>query len=497
MSSNSKQNSAITGKRMYQKQLVASRPNGFAQRYCEPLVSLRHSDFGNSALGRTTFFLLKVAALEAVRRFSKSRCPCVWRGLQGLQFLVYPPFRGIQRWATFRGLVKSMQVLSRPLLFLSIATVFTDELECSDGTSDHITDSQDSEISAAEPSPVQDNLNISQPEKAPEVLEYEKWLTQLNQELENQGISLPERINEDELHRFYVASNNDFLCFLTSIKKTIRWRECYKILSVEELEMWSNMVFWHGSDLLRRPCLIVRLGMACSSLASQDKPRFAQAIVSQVEYGVLHLVDRENPQITVLVDCEGLSPLRIPMQILRSCSSILQDHFPNRLGCLFVIRLPAIARVIAQTFIQVIKPATKKKLKIEGEMYKKVLYDNLPTLPLYLGGCCTCEKCSKMVNRNMVQPHETGTTSSRIVRKDDISDSEDSPSLHPSIVLEDHQNNNYDQLLRTAVISLLVFWVVVALGAGIYEPGGGTVSDSTDKRSPVLACTAAIKRVCL
>jgi hypothetical protein len=77
------------------------------------------------------------------------------------------------------------------------------------------------------------------------------------------------------------------------------------------------------------------------------------ASVSQVEYGVLHLVDRENPQITVLVDCEGLSPLRIPMQILRSCSSILQDHFPNRLGCLFVIRLPAIARVIAQTFIQV------------------------------------------------------------------------------------------------------------------------------------------------
>jgi hypothetical protein len=110
MSSNSKQNSAIAGKKMYQKQLVASRPKGFAQRYCEPLVSLRHSDFGNSALGRTTFFLLKVAALEAVRRFSKSRCPCVWRGLQGLQFLVYPPFRGIQRWATFRGLVKSMQV---------------------------------------------------------------------------------------------------------------------------------------------------------------------------------------------------------------------------------------------------------------------------------------------------------------------------------------------------------------------------------------------------
>lgn len=75
--------------------------------------------------------------------------------------------------------------------------------------------------------------------------------------------------------------------------------------------------------------------------------------VSQVEYGVLHLVDASNPQITVLVDCEGLSPLRIPMKMLRSCSSLLLEHFPNRLGCLFIIRLPAIVRVIAQTFIQV------------------------------------------------------------------------------------------------------------------------------------------------
>lgn len=75
--------------------------------------------------------------------------------------------------------------------------------------------------------------------------------------------------------------------------------------------------------------------------------------VSQVEHGVLHLVDPENREITVLVDCEGLSPLRIPMHMMRSCSSLLQDHFPNHLGCLFVIRLPAVVRVIAQTFIQV------------------------------------------------------------------------------------------------------------------------------------------------
>ncbi|XP_045831656.1 uncharacterized protein LOC123923047 isoform X2 [Trifolium pratense] len=141
--------------------MSASRPRGFAQRYCEPLVSSRDGDFGSSAVGLPHVFLLKVAALETVRRFSKSRCPCVWRGLQSLRILVLPQFKWIQRWAAFRGLVKRLQVLSRPLFILSIGTVFTDELECSDGTSDHITNSRDSEISAAEPSPVQDNMNIS------------------------------------------------------------------------------------------------------------------------------------------------------------------------------------------------------------------------------------------------------------------------------------------------------------------------------------------------
>lgn len=176
-------------------------------------------------------------------------------------------------------------------------------------------------------------------------------------------------------------SNGDFTSLLSSIKKTIHWRETYRLLSEEELETWSSLVFWHGYDRNQRPCLIVRLGLAFVNLPSHERPRFAQAIstslvalyckfqyclcyvlllikfcffsVSQVEHGVLHRLNPENSELTVLVDCEGLSPLSIPMQMLRSCSSILQDHFPNRLGCLFIIRLPPVVRVISQTFIQV------------------------------------------------------------------------------------------------------------------------------------------------
>lgn len=77
-------------------------------------------------------------------------------------------------------------------------------------------------------------------------------------------------------------------------------------------------------------------------------------VVSQLEYGILHLVNTEDPRVTVLMDCQGVSAVRFPMQIMRSFSSLVQDHYPNRLALLFVTRLPSVVRVIAQALIQVI-----------------------------------------------------------------------------------------------------------------------------------------------
>ncbi|MED6120850.1 hypothetical protein PIB30_024875 [Stylosanthes scabra] len=471
LSRNPKQDSVAIGKKSYRKSLILSCPKSFVLRYHHRVVSLVEGDFGTSAVGRITFFALKVAALEIVRRFSKSKCPFVWKGLQALQILCYPPFQWIQKWTPFKGLVESMQVLSRPLLALSIATIFSDQSESSDGMSDCVTDSHSDLVKPSELSPVQADMNTSQCLGDSKILESEYWLSQLFRELENQGICLPERINNDELRRFYAASNNDFACFLTSIKKTIRWREAYRILTEEELDKWSKVVFWHGYDVLHRPCLIVRLGLACNVLASEDRPRFAQAVVSHVEHGVLQLVEANNPQITVLVDCEGLSPLKIPMKMMKSCCSLLQEHFPNCLGCLFVIRLPEDLNVTAHSFIQSLEPATQKKLKLEGKMYHKVLSDNFPALPSYLGGCCTCSECSEVGYGGMLQPHTAGT--SRGYGVGSISDNEDSPLLHLHRSTESQYDSygNMEQLLRTIVIGFLIFWVFISLGFVMYDAG--------------------------
>ncbi|XP_048234111.1 SEC14-like protein 5 isoform X2 [Ricinus communis] len=471
-SGNSEVKTLAVRNKVYKRNLGASDPKSFPLNVYKHIASLSHSRNTGAAIGHIAIFLLKVAALETVRRVSRSKCPPLWRGLQAMQFLCYPPFKWIQKWAPLKGLVKGVQMFSRPLLFLSVATVFSEELECDTETSNNVSGSQ--AHSDSETDSDSNNVHSSPDSRTSDVIlqdvPSENWLMQLHKELVNQGITLPERINEDELHRFFTAANGDFSCFLSSIKKTIRWRENYRILSEEELEMWSNMVFWHGYDIENRPCLVVRLGLACLNLPSHERPRFAQAVISQVEHGVLHLVDKDNPQITVLVDCDGISPLRLPMQMLRSCSSLLQNNFPNRLGHLLVIRLPPVVRVIAQTFFQVLKPVTQKKLRIEGNMYRRVICEYLQTIPSYLGGSCTCKICSSISSIHVTRQRHTVNEIRRAESTEYLTDAEDIPSARLTFEDDVSMNENWDQLLRTAVIGVLMVWAFIALIAVLHDP---------------------------
>ncbi|XP_076907697.1 phosphatidylinositol/phosphatidylcholine transfer protein SFH9-like [Bidens hawaiensis] len=467
---NFKAASSATSKKDSKLTLDASSSKSFSHTSLKkiPLLLLNNGKMRKSAAIDVSLFLLKVGALETVRRLSKARYPFVWSGLQALQVLCYPPLKWLQRWDPFRNLIRGAHMLSRPLLVLSIATTFSNQSAQNGSNSDDIENSDRSDLNTVSEShpvlpPTQADINVTDDGEDQSHQASSNWLIDLYRELDKQGLCLPERINEDELRRFHTAANGDFSCLLVLVKKSIRWRETYRILSEEELEMWSNMVFWHGSDVNNRPCLIIRL-VACISLPPGDRPRFAQAIVSQVEHGILHLVDAENPQITVLVDCEGLS-LRFPMQLLRSCSVTLQENYPNRLGCLFVIRLPPVGRVIAQTFIQVLRPATRQKLKIVGKMYKNTLSEYLQTFPSYLGGECGCSRCSKLSNAHMQLPQFDEFTSNRQLNADGVGFERFNP---------DHEfgdvNEGCERVLRAAVIGILMVWVLIALIAGIVDP---------------------------
>ncbi|KMT05286.1 hypothetical protein BVRB_7g174240 [Beta vulgaris subsp. vulgaris] len=413
--------------------------------------------------GDVAFFLLKVAALETTRRFSRAKCPFAWRSIQAFQMLCYPPFKWVHRWAPLKGLVRGMQMLSRPLLVISIATALSENaVKASNSDDEH--DSHAPENLDETSSSVQPYFEARNDDKFPSCPPPENWILKLHEELESQGISLPDRINESELRRFYSAANGDFSCLLSSIKKTIRWRETYHILSEQELNMWSDIVFWHGYDVRQRPCLIVRLGLACTSLPNHDRPRFAQAVVSQMEHGILHLADRESPKVMVLVDCEGLSPFRLPMQMIRSCSLLFQDHFPHCLGGLYVIRLPPVIRVMVQTFKKVLNPVTKQKLKFLGLQYREILSEYIQELPACLGGKCICEICSSASSHNARRFPSMEVANQLLADGLNLEDV-DLDHLRSEIDVR----HSLDEVLRTGMIGILMLCVLVALLAGFFD----------------------------
>ncbi|KAK9123170.1 hypothetical protein Sjap_012772 [Stephania japonica] len=453
-------------KSMHGRRLVASAPKSLKKRTVKHMNSLDLCRLGHEYTGHVTFFLLKVAALEIMRRCSMAKFPFAWRGLQALQVFCFPPFKWLQRWAPFKILVRSMQKISTPLSFLSVVTAFSDQTKTCKDAPAPITDSQpgsgqDSEQTVRQPA---QDTRIGN-ESLQNVVS-ENWVDRLHMELEKQNITLPVRINEDELQRFFDAANGNFSSLLSSLKKTIRWRETYHILSSQELEMWSNLVFWHGYDKKLRPCLVIRLGLACSSLASHEKPCFAQAIVSQVEHGVLHLLNAEDLQITVLMDCDGLPPAKFPMQMMRSFSVLMQDHYPNRLGCLFIVRLPSVVRVIMQTFIQVLKPVTREKLRIEGKMFEKVLSENLQMVPSFLGGKCSCPKCSNppMTNTRNRNKRDANMLGPKL----NISNEENSSLAEVFCQNNLDTDNSGQQILRTAVIAMLMVFLLISFFSMIY-----------------------------
>ncbi|GJW33328.1 phosphatidylinositol/phosphatidylcholine transfer protein SFH11-like protein [Tanacetum coccineum] len=445
--------------------LLGSLANKSSKKTLKCVTSMKVSMAAKGDIGT---FLLTTAALEIVRRFSSSHCPFIWRGLQTLQILNCPPFKWLQKWAPFTGLVKGMQALSKPLMFLAVATGLFDEPVSAKGK---LSGPSTEPTGLSSELATQDTRLVS---KVSRGVAMEDWLGELYAELNKQGITIPERVTEDELRRFYAVSEGDFTRFLSSVKKTIRWRQKYSLFSPQELEDWVNLVFWHQSDVMQRPCLIIRVGLAGSALALKGQAQFVKAVVSQVEYGVLNLLDAEHPQMTVLMDCGGLSPFGFPVKTFRSCALLLQDHYPNRLGCLLVVRLPSVARVITQTLFQVLKPRTRQKLKIVGQDYLEVLSKYFDEFPPFLGGNCGCPKCVNVVETvgqkktmELGEHHVNGTSSGSEL----VAASSGSELVAVSSGSELDAGTSIDisrQPVRITAVGALLLWVCVVFILGVY-----------------------------
>lgn len=470
---------SFSGKRSLS--MMKSLRNAMVKTAVQPIVSIKSIRVNRESSGKLLAFAIKVAALEIIRRHTHTRCPPIWTCIQSLPLLQVPPFSWLQCWGPFNYLLSGSQAFSKPILFLSLANTITDKVDelrtVEEPANSMVETCNNDENPGADYSEEVGPLaivpaNIAREQGTSQTSEYvSDGVTLLKRELEKSCVLLPDRIGDDELERFLLAANNNVKQCAALVKKNVRWRETFYFFPPYELEKWSSLVFWHGYDTRMRPSLVVRVGSAYSILKANERPSFAQAILSQVEYGVTHLLNEEDPRITVVIDCEGTSVIGFPVNMLKSCCARVQENYPTRLAALFVVNLPPVVRVITQTIIQVLKPATKRKIFVEGDQFNALieLYGSPDTMPVFLGGRCACSDCNKMAL--------TSNTSLRLQlmgAEEGLEDDDDTDESDIDDVLGNEGEHStyhlFNSVVRALIVVVLMLWVVVSLLAAFLDP---------------------------
>lgn len=103
-------------------------------------------------------------------------------------------------------------------------------------------------------------------------------------------------------------------------------------------------------------------------------------------------------------------------------------------------------------------------------MYKKVLLEYLQNVPSYLGGQCTCPKCSNHHNYDSWATRRMEDSGMVVADGNFASDESLSLAGDHAYYADVHLNDtSCEQVLRTAIIVLLMLWIFVCFLAGMYD----------------------------
>jgi hypothetical protein len=172
-----------------------SLPRKVMQESVAPILAMKAAN-GGSGGGKDVSsqfltFLVKLAALEMVRRGSMAICRPIWWGLQALSLIQAPPFNCLQRWTQIHILAQATQSFSMPMVVLSLATAVTSvykEIQQPDASGHNLSSLRQRHHYS------RDTIEIEPKEEEIIVAdEQADSLHLLKRELESKGILIPER----------------------------------------------------------------------------------------------------------------------------------------------------------------------------------------------------------------------------------------------------------------------------------------------------------------
>ncbi|KAL6067727.1 Doublecortin domain-containing protein 2-like [Balamuthia mandrillaris] len=201
-------------------------------------------------------------------------------------------------------------------------------------------------------------------------------------------------VTDSLLYRYLRARNWKFADAKDMLANTLQWREEYKPHKIKAKEVESNIrrgqLYHYKHDKFGRPALYVKVNTDHDPHSTEQKFKF---MIHAQENAIRHM-DEENgvEKMIWLVACKGYSYKHNgEVGFARELISILANHYPERLGVLFLYDAPFVFRAFWKLVAPWIDRTTLKKVQFmpSGESERRKMmeqYFDLKDLRKEFGG---------------------------------------------------------------------------------------------------------------
>ncbi|KAJ3051972.1 hypothetical protein HK097_007013 [Rhizophlyctis rosea] len=164
------------------------------------------------------------------------------------------------------------------------------------------------------------------------------------------------------LRRYLVAHKGNVEAAVKGLKETVVWRKEYKVSSIRADEVKSEAVsgcnYFNGFDRAGRPIIYLK------KKATSENPELNVRLLVYTIETAIKAMPQGIEKLHIIMDftlyTRANSP---PLHISRLTLSILQNHYPERLGRCHMVNAPWVFSLFWNMFSPFVDPITREKIK--------------------------------------------------------------------------------------------------------------------------------------
>eukprot|EP01098_Paradermamoeba_levis_P008732 TRINITY_DN3608_c0_g1_i1.p1 TRINITY_DN3608_c0_g1~~TRINITY_DN3608_c0_g1_i1.p1 ORF type:complete len:298 (-),score=115.85 TRINITY_DN3608_c0_g1_i1:86-913(-) len=200
-------------------------------------------------------------------------------------------------------------------------------------------------------------------------------------------------VDDHTIYRYLRARNFHLKDSEKMLRESIKWRASYKPHLLKAKDVESQLVMGHiyipGTDNRGRPIVVFKVHTEKDPHDTDERIKF---VVYSLEKAISRMKNLET--MIWFVDCRGFNvKYNGDLGLAKKFVGTLQDHYPERLGEMFVFDAPGVFKTFWKVVNPFIDPKTKKKVCF--------LETSSPDIQKILGKKFDLEKLDKCFGGNL------------------------------------------------------------------------------------------------